>query len=94
MRVRVSLLGRFIKKSSNSLFHDSAIQIVNDRCPLQGYSVKLARIQRFLAGDADIAVHLGGITCRAAEVEAVLLIDAITEDMDGLAHFLGLLAGP
>ena len=83
MRVRVSLLGRFIKKSSNSLFYDSAIQIVKITV-LYKDIIKLARIQRFLAGDADIAVHLGGIACRAAEVEAVFLVDAITEDTDGL----------
>ena len=60
MRVRVSLLGRFIKKSSNSLFYDSAIQIVKIAVLHQDI-IELAGVQRLLAGDADIAVHLGGI---------------------------------
>ena len=74
------------------LFCNSTIQIVKVAVVHRNI-VELAGIQRFLAGNANIAVHLRGVAGGAAQIQAALLVDAVTKHMHGLAHLFGLLLG-
>ena len=80
------------KLSSNLLFYNSTIQIVKVAVVHQ-HIIELAGVERLFAGHADVAVHLGGIGSGAAEVEAALVVHAVAEDADSLAHLCGLLLG-
>ena len=85
-------IGQIHTDSSNLLFCNSTIQIVKVAVVHQNI-VELAGVQRFLAGNAHIAVHLRSIAGGAAQIQAALLVDAVAKDMHGLAHLFGLLLG-
>ena len=73
-------IGQIHTDSSNLLFCNSTIQIVKVAVVHQNI-VELAGVQRLLAGNAHIAVHLRSIAGSAAQVQTALLVDAVAKHM-------------